>query len=75
VTVFVLALAGQARAEYVDWSQYLEDKPTRVIKSEPAPVAQRAGKGKRAKKAAAKKSTTKARKAKRGGKAKKARRR
>jgi hypothetical protein len=74
VTVFVLALAGQASAGDVDWSQYIEDKPARPLKSEPAPAAQTA-KSSRAKKTVAKKSTAKARKAKRAAKSKKARRR
>jgi hypothetical protein len=75
VTVFVLALAGQARAGDVDWSQYIEDKPARPLKSEPAPAVEKTAKSSRAKKTVAKKSSAKARKAKRAAKSKKTRRR
>ncbi len=75
VMVALVATATPAQAGGdVDWSQYIEDKPTRALKSQSPPVVQK-GKAQRAKKAVAKKSSAKARKATRGAKGKKARRR
>jgi hypothetical protein len=58
--VILLVLSGGAYAQKVDWSQYLEDKPSRAAPQTPAKGAARtATKAKPAKKAVAKKAVAK----------------
>jgi hypothetical protein len=63
VTLVLAAFAGEARAEHVDWSSYIDHSPSKPVTSKSVNLANddapRAKSGSKAKKRTAKKATSK----------------